>query len=109
MIKSQAQFNLLQKESIFIVVSDPLTKEPLELFVSDGDEEKNQNLNNEKGLVLSDLVRSEKAQQILRQNSIVNDNLNTTISPEWIKIIREKLPQKLKNMEENISRLLLTR
>ena len=49
MIKSQAQFNLLQKESIFIVVSDPLTKEPLELFVSDGDEEKNQNLNNEKG------------------------------------------------------------
>ena len=109
MIKSQAQFNLLQKESIFIVVSDPLTKEPLELFVSDGDEEKNQNLNNEKGLVLSDLVRSEKAQQILRQNSIVNDNLNTTISPEWIKIIREKLPLKLKNMEENISRLLLTR
>lgn len=108
MIKSQTQFNLLRKESIFIVVSDPLTKEPLELFVSDGEERKI-NPNSEKTLVVSDLMRFEKAQQTFVQNSIVNDNLNTTVSRECSNIIREKLPQKAKNMEVNITLLLLTR
>ena len=55
------------------------------------------------------MLKTERAQQILRLNSVVNDNLNSSISPEWTQIIRDKLPQKAKNMEENIQRLLITR